>query len=109
MLPRLISENQSGIIKGRSITENVLMAQEIVQGIFLPNKGGNMVIKLDMKKAYDRLSWSFVTSVLRRFGFSEEWIEMVWMLLSNVWYSIIINGIKRVFFTSSQGLKKGDP
>lgn len=85
------------------------MAQEIIQGINQPNKGGNMAIKLDMTKAYDRLSWSFLTSVLRRFGFNEVWIDMIWQLVSDVWYSIIINGARKGFFTSSQGLKQGDP
>lgn len=56
ILPRIISENQSGFVKGRSITHNVLLAQEIVYEISQKNRGGNMVIKLDMAKAYDRMS-----------------------------------------------------
>lgn len=32
-LPKLISQNQNGFMKGRSITENVLLAQEIVADI----------------------------------------------------------------------------
>lgn len=60
MLPAMISENQSGFIKGRSVTENLLMALEIVQGINLPNKGGNMIIKLDIAKAYERFCGSFL-------------------------------------------------
>ncbi|XP_019225765.1 PREDICTED: uncharacterized protein LOC109207323 [Nicotiana attenuata] len=70
LLPNLISNNQSGFIKDRLITEDVTLAQEIVQGIKGPNKGGNVVPKLDMEKAYDRMHG---------------------------------------FFTSSQGLKQGDP
>ncbi|XP_060194951.1 uncharacterized protein LOC132624144 [Lycium barbarum] len=31
----------------------------------------NIVMKLDMTKAYDRLSWSFLTKVLSKFGFGE--------------------------------------
>lgn len=29
--------------------------------------------------------------------------------IDNVWYSIIINGTRNGFFTSSQGIKQGDP
>lgn len=71
LLPRLVSENQTGFIKGRLITENILLTQEIVQGINKRNLGGNIVIKLDMSKAYDRLSWSFLFAVLSSMGFRE--------------------------------------
>ncbi|XP_016513333.1 uncharacterized protein LOC107830320 [Nicotiana tabacum] len=60
ILSKLISDNQSGFMKGRLITENVMLAQEIIQGISKENRGGNIVIKLDMEKAYDRMSWSFI-------------------------------------------------
>ncbi|XP_019264876.1 PREDICTED: uncharacterized protein LOC109242481 [Nicotiana attenuata] len=51
ILPNLISDNQSGFVKGRLITENILLAQELVHGIKKNNQGGNIVIKLDMPKA----------------------------------------------------------
>nr|XP_009620830.1 uncharacterized protein LOC104112571 [Nicotiana tomentosiformis] len=56
ILPRIISVNQSGFVKGKSISENIMLSQEIVQGIKKPNPGANVVIKLDMAKAYDRVS-----------------------------------------------------
>lgn len=56
------------------------------------NKNVNVVVKLDIEKAYDRVSWIFLTKVLRKFGFSEVIIDMVWRLIFNNWYSVIING-----------------
>ncbi|XP_060182863.1 uncharacterized protein LOC132612790 [Lycium barbarum] len=46
--------HQSGFVKGRSIVENILLAQEIVHDIRIRGKPANVVIKLDMEKAYDR-------------------------------------------------------
>ncbi|XP_060170676.1 uncharacterized protein LOC132601612 [Lycium barbarum] len=46
---------QSGFVKGRSIVENILLAQEIVHDIRIRGKPANVVIKLDMEKAYDRI------------------------------------------------------
>lgn len=105
----MISENQSGFVKGRSITENVLLAQEIVQGVNQDNIGGNIMIKLDMAKAYDRLARPFLIDVLKKFGFNDAFTGMIHRLISNVWYSITINGSREGFFTSTQGLKQGDP
>lgn len=96
-------------MKGRIITEKVTLAQEIIQGIIKDNRGGNIVIKLDIAKAYDRLSWSFLAAFMRKFGFAEVWIDIIWRLISDAWYSIVINRTRKSFFTSSQGLKQGDP
>ncbi|XP_060190555.1 uncharacterized protein LOC132619775 [Lycium barbarum] len=91
-LPLLISSNQSGFVKGGSIVKNVLLAQEIVRDISKRTKTANMVVKLDMMKAYDRVSWLFLTKVV-----------------SSNWYSVLINGKPHGFYTSSRGVKQGDP
>nr|XP_016452212.1 PREDICTED: uncharacterized protein LOC107776803 [Nicotiana tabacum] len=51
---------QSGFVKGRSIFENILLTQEIVTYIRLRGKPANVVIKLDISKAYDRVSWKYL-------------------------------------------------
>nr|XP_027064499.1 uncharacterized protein LOC113690699 [Coffea arabica] len=109
LLPRIISPQQSGFVKGRQIADNFLLAQELVADIGKQSRGGNVVLKLDMMKAYDRVSWYFLLQVLRRFGFSESWIDAIWRLVSNVWFSVLINGTPQGFFRSTRGLRQGDP
>ncbi|WMV22614.1 hypothetical protein MTR67_015999 [Solanum verrucosum] len=41
-------------------------------------------------------------------GFGEICIDTVWRIMSNNWYSIIINGTRHGFFHSTRGLKQGD-
>ncbi|XP_059288913.1 secreted RxLR effector protein 78-like [Lycium ferocissimum] len=94
---------------GRSIVENILLAQEIIRDIILRAKHVNVVIKLDMSKANDRLSWLFLTKVLRHFGFCETLIDMVWRLVSNSWYLVLINSNSHGFIRSTRGVKQGDP
>lgn len=86
-----------------------MLAQEIIHSIKKPKIGDNVVIKLDMAKAYDRVSWSFICLVMRRMGFGEMFIDMVWRTMPNNWYSVIINGTRHGFFHSTRGLKQGDP
>ncbi|KAK6803132.1 hypothetical protein RDI58_000916 [Solanum bulbocastanum] len=86
-----------------------MLAQEIIHQIKQPVIGSNVVIKLDMTKAYDRVSWPYTCLVLRRMGFDEFFIDMVWRIMANNWYSIIINGKRHGFFQSTRGLKQGDP
>ncbi|XP_060186235.1 uncharacterized protein LOC132615631 [Lycium barbarum] len=109
LLPEIISPQQSGFVKGEIIVENILLAQEIVHNIRIRGKPANVVIKLDMTKAYDRVSWLFLTKVLRRMGFGEFTIDMVFRVIPNNWYAILINGQPHGFFKSSKGVKQGDP
>ncbi|XP_070013578.1 uncharacterized protein [Nicotiana sylvestris] len=86
-------EEQPGFVKGRNIVEKILLTQEIVIDIRLRTMAGpNVMLKLDMAKAYDRLSWLFLTKVMRKMGFTERLIGIAFGLVSNNWYSILING-----------------
>ncbi|XP_015159074.1 uncharacterized protein [Solanum tuberosum] len=42
-------------------------------------------------------------------GFSKTNIDMVWRLISNNWYSILVNERSYGFFWSPRGVKQGDP
>ena len=57
ILPHIISENQSAFLTGRLITDNVLVAFELMHYLEHKNDGKEevMAIKLDMSKAYDRI------------------------------------------------------
>ncbi|XP_020579264.1 uncharacterized protein LOC110023943 [Phalaenopsis equestris] len=44
------------IPKGREITDNILLAQEMIEDLDKKCRGGNMVLKLDIKKAFDTIS-----------------------------------------------------
>lgn len=82
-LPYLISINQSRLVKCSSISEKIMLAQEIIHQIKIFNIGNNVIIKFDMAKAYDRVSWAYIYLVLRNMGFNEIFIIMVWRAITN--------------------------
>ena len=51
--------------------DNALLAQELVLDIDKLLNNPNLILKLDMEKAYDREEWSFLNSMLRKFGLNE--------------------------------------
>ncbi|XP_073139125.1 uncharacterized protein [Henckelia pumila] len=106
---RLVSQSQSGFVPGRMIADNILLAHELTHSLNLPARGGNVILKLDMAKAYDRVQWSFLLDVLRRFGFSEQVVRMVRACISFCKFSVNVNGTPAGFFASSRGLRQGDP
>ncbi|WMV30092.1 hypothetical protein MTR67_023477, partial [Solanum verrucosum] len=127
-IPRMVTEEQNQKLKADPTIEEVKQVvfamnpnsaagpdgmngnffQEIIHGIKKPKEGDNVVIKLDMAKAYDRVFWAYTCLVMRKMGFSEFFIDMIWTIMSNNWYSVIINGAKHGFFHSTRGLKQGD-
>ena len=83
-----------------------MLAKEITRGIKKLNEGDNVVIKIYMAKAYDRVFWALTCLVMRKMGFSEMVIDMVWRIMSNNWYSPIVNGTRHVSFTGLGVLNK---
>ncbi|XP_055814070.1 uncharacterized protein LOC129883418 [Solanum dulcamara] len=61
-----------------------------------------------MSKAYDRVSWLYLTKVLRKMEFAEIFIDIIWRLIAN-WYSILFTGQAHDFFHSTRSVKQGDP
>ncbi|KAJ0008134.1 hypothetical protein Pint_29752 [Pistacia integerrima] len=95
LIPKIISPSQSAFIPDRLITDNAIVAFEVMHTMntSLKGKDGYMALKLDMSKAYDRLEWSFLQAVMRKMGFSPTWIKVIMNCLSSVTYSVLINGI----------------
>lgn len=109
MLPKIIFLEQGGIVKDRSIQENIGIAQEMIVHIDKKCRGGNLVLKLDMSKAYDRPEWDFLIRSMKAMGFNEKVLDMVLRLLNNMSYTIKVNGENHGFFKSSRGVRQGDP
>lgn len=68
-----------------------------------------MLIQLDLSKAYDKVSWTYLEAVLEAFGFSRTWIKWVLALIKSPRFSILVNGAPSVPFSPSRGIRQGDP
>ena len=110
-LPHIISENQSAFTSDRLITDNVLVAFELMHFLNHKNagKGGYMAAKLDMNKAFDRIEWCFIQAVMERLGFSSKWVNLVLRCITSESYSVLINGAAYGDITPTQDLWQGDP
>ena len=65
-----------------------------------------VIIKLDIEKAYDHVSWSALFYLMERMGFGEKWGR--WMKMCTARFSVLVNGSLVGFFGSSLGLREGD-
>jgi hypothetical protein len=68
-----------------------------------------MLIKLDLSKAFDRISWKYMCSLLEAFGFDTTRIAWIMQLTSSSFFSILVNGVPSHPFTPTRGIRQGDP
>ena len=108
LLPLLISPEQSGYVEGRQIMDGILLTHEIIHSLKHSKQAG-MLLKLDLSKAFDKLSWAYIQHMLKAFGFCSMWIHWIMSLITSTHFSILVNGIPSRPFKPSRGIRQGDP
>ncbi|KAI0522398.1 hypothetical protein KFK09_004777 [Dendrobium nobile] len=110
VIHKLVSEEQVAFIKGRSLSEHVLIAQELFHKFrFSNSKGGLMAIKLDMKQAYDSMAWNTLKQVLNYFGFPIGYSKLVMECVTDPIFIVHINGVGLDGIKGRSGFRQGCP
>ena len=111
LMARLITPFQNAFIRGRNIIDNILIAYEIFD--YLSKKKGRKncfgVLKIDMRKAYDRVDWNFLKAVLIAMNFNDRWVQWIMECVTSMHYTLLINGNLSRSFYPKKGLWQGDP
>lgn len=79
-----------------SIFGNISLAQEICREI---RRGILILFSI----------WICIKPILRRFGFSEAWVKLIQACIAKCWFSVILQSWVQGFFSSSRGLRQGNP
>ena len=88
-----LSPFQTAFVLGRKVSDNVIIAQEIIHSLN-KKKGGvrYMVLKIDLEKAYDKIEWSFIRDMLTRVNLPVDLWDIIMSCVSTVSTSILFNG-----------------
>jgi len=84
----------------------VVIASEAIHSMATSKKKA-MFIKLDLEKAYDRVSWEFLGHILLDFGFDMEWVEWILSCVTCPSFSVLINGeptVSRLLMVFDKGI-----
>ncbi|XP_057811785.1 uncharacterized protein LOC131026023 [Salvia miltiorrhiza] len=105
----IVSQNQFGFISGRSIHECIMLGSVGFNCMNRTNRSANMACKIDIKKAFDTMSWDFILKVFRVLGFHERFIQWLSIIFSSPRISILYNGHLSGYFACTRGVRQGDP
>lgn len=88
VLDSIISSQQSAFLKGRSITDNTIVAFEAFHSMKTNQVGCNnhIALKLDMAKAFDRVEWDYLEAVMRKMEFPSTIIALIMRCVRSVSY-----------------------
>lgn len=107
--PKIISEHQRGFLRNRQISDCICITSEAINLLDKKAFGGNLALKIDIKKAFDTMDWHFLLKVLQTFGFHNTFCNWVKAILDSAKLSISVNGHSVGYFSCKRGVRQGDP
>lgn len=109
IIAKIVGPMQLAFVPGRSITGNILLAQDLIHNYHLNQGSPRMCIKLDLAKAYDSVRWDFLEAALRRLHFPDHVIKLLMECVSGAQFSVLVNGGAEGYFKATRGLRQGCP
>ena len=107
-LDNLVGVNQSAFIKKRSIHDNFKFVEQAARLLHRKRKPA-LLLKLDISKAFDTVSWPFLLQVLEALGFGIRWRDWIASLVSTASTRVLLNGDPGNLICNARGLRQGDP
>ncbi|XP_074318501.1 uncharacterized protein LOC141655315 [Silene latifolia] len=109
VLPEITGKEQGAFVAGRSIFDNIMLTQSSVKGYGQQGVSPRCLIKVDIRKAFDSLQWTFIEQMLKHFNFPPQFQKWVMDCINSTWFSLKINSDTVGFFKGECGLRQGDP
>lgn len=109
LMLNLIGSQQTSFVPGQHIIDNIVIAQEVIHS--MRKKAGKkcfMAIKIDLKKAYDRLNWEFIHEALQETGLPRDMIHIIMECITSATIKVLWNGEVVIEFVPSRGIRQGD-
>ena len=107
-LPKIIDWTQTGFMKGRLITDNIMRFLDI-QDYMKHSKQPGYAYLLDFEKAYDRVSWLYLQECLQAANFGPNIITWFQILYKKPQVQLILSAGLTLPIYPERGVKQGDP
>ena len=104
VLPNITKHDQTTYVIGRYIREFIPFISDILE-----NNIDGILFSADFEKAFDSVEHSFILATLESFGFSQQFIRRVRVILNKAESCVMNNGHSTGYFPLETGCRQGDP
>lgn len=108
LLDQWIYKQQRGFIKGRCILDNILFVRELKWWAH-KKRVPTILLSMDFEKAYDSVHWECLVGALQHFGFGDDFIRWVKILLKEACTSVLVIGKITRKSKLGKSMHQGDP
>jgi len=108
-MPKIISKEQKGFIHDINIRVCLCITSEAANLLHNKSYGGNLMLKINISKAFDTVEWPFHLHVLHAFGFSEIFCNWIKVISNSAFLSVSVNGKAPGYFQCTREVRQGDP
>lgn len=108
ILPSIVSDDQTGFVKGRHSFHNIRRLFDI---LYSPStsKSPELVISMDAEKAFDRVEWPYLFYSLKKFGFGSKFMSWIKLLYALPLARVRTNNDYSDYFPLERGTRQGCP
>lgn len=107
-MEKLVMDCQNAFIKRRFIMDGILSLYEVLHEAKRKKQQG-LILKLDLEKAYDKMSLRFLFECLEQKGFFQRWCTWLRCIMTGGTLSVKFNDEVGINFGSYKCVRQGDP
>ncbi len=97
VLPDIISDDQSGYLKGHYIGQNIRILEDITF-FTKQNKLPGIILSIDFEKGFHSLNWNFLFKSLKLVNPGNIFISYVKTMYTDIEFTILNNGNASKYF-----------
>ena len=108
VIPFLIDPGQAAYVNSRLLSKSGRLIADITETCNIEELEG-YIVATDFEKAFDSLNHNFLITAFQHYGFGNDFIDWIKILLKNQESCVINGGHTAKYFRLERGARQGDP
>lgn len=108
VINNIISSAQTAFLKSKCVHDSFMYVHNGVK-LLHRRKTPAVLLKLDITRAFDSVSWEYLLELLQNLGFSARWRDWIALLLSTSSSVVMLNGCPKCSCCTNKGCARGTP